>query len=60
MHGITSNYINPNERDANCTYFDTEYFEMRNGHLYFDPSFSSKIRQIEGSFDELTFTFIEY
>lgn len=61
MQGITSNYINARERDANCTYFDTEYFELSSGHhMYLDPSLSTKILKMDGKFDTLTFTFIEY
>ena len=60
MQGLTSNYANVNERDAICTYFDTEYFRMSTGHLYLDPSLSTKITRMDGIFDSLTFTFIEY
>lgn len=62
MDGLTSNYINPRERDAMCKYFDTEYFEITptTHHMYLDPSLSTKVNQMDKKFDALTFTFIEY
>lgn len=60
MQGLTSNYRNSKERDANCTYFDTESFTMKTGHFYLDPSLSTKIRLVGERFDQLSFKFIEY
>jgi len=60
MQGLTSNYINSKERDANCTYFDTESFSMKTGHFYLDPSFQTTVKHMGGRFEQLKFQFIEY
>ena len=60
MTNLVANYIKDRERDANCTYFDTEYFRMSTGHFYLDPSQSTKINQVGKDFESLTFTFVEY
>ena len=60
MTGLVSNYINDRERDANCTYFDTEYMRMSTGHFYLDPSQSTKIQHVGKDYDAITFTFVEY
>lgn len=60
MHGLTSNYINSKERDANCHYFDPETFTIKEGHFYLDPSFQVTVRQMGGRFEQLKFQFIEY
>lgn len=48
MTGITSQYSNQNERDAeNCAYWDPEILGMRTGvHLYLDPSLEIPLGQI--------------
>lgn len=60
MTNLVANYIKDRERDANCTYFDTEYFRMSTGHFYLDPSQSTKINCVGKNYEELTFTFVEY
>lgn len=65
MNGITSNYINPKERDANCTYYDDEYGGFKMAHMYLDPSisFKTKEKNRDGTpkrYGEMTWTFIEY
>lgn len=64
MHGITSNYINKNERDANCEYFDSEYQKRKTGHFYLDPSLAfNELEEKDGivtEYGEMTWTFIEY
>lgn len=60
MQGLTSNYINSAERDANCEYFDTETFTIKQGHMYLDPSQSFKIRIYKERYPAITFTFVEY
>lgn len=60
MTGLTSNYINYAERDANCEYFDTESFTSKTGHFYLDPSQSTTIKTFLVRFQAITFTFVEY
>lgn len=60
MTGLTSNYINRAERDANCEYFDPEFFEVKSGHLYLDPSQSFKINIYKERYESIKFTFVEY
>lgn len=38
VDGITSNYINYSERDAQCTYYDPESRTYKEGHLYLDSN----------------------
>ncbi len=65
MAGITANYINPKERDANCTYYDDESGAMKTGHFYLDPSLEFNRIEVDANgvptkYGETKFTFIEY
>lgn len=65
MDNITSNYINYNERDANCTYYDDESGSFKTGHFYLDPSIEFPRKQVDKNgiptkYDEITWIFIEY
>lgn len=65
MQGITSNYINSKERDANCTYYDDEYGTFSSGHFYLDPSLEFNRKEVDESgkvvkYGEMQWTFIEY
>lgn len=63
MAGIRSNYINYNERDANCTYFDPENNSYKTGHFYLDSNTQWGIKQIlngEKIYDSVKFAFVEY
>lgn len=64
IFGLASNYINYNERDANCTYYDPESRTSKTGHFYLDPSVKFRIKKISGNnvdrYGEMTWTFIEY
>lgn len=65
MAGITSNYINPKERDANCTYYDDESRGFKTGHFYLDPSLQFVRNEVgkDGrptKYGEMQWTFIEY
>lgn len=62
MQGITSNYINPLERDAICTYYDEEYDVEKTGHFYLDPNFEIVISKEgkEKKYEEFNMTFTEY
>lgn len=62
--GIASNYINYNERDANCRYYDPESRSYKTGHFYLDPSVQFRIKKVTDSgvdkYGEMSWTFIEY
>lgn len=65
MQGMVSNYINYNERDANCRYYDDENGAFKTGHFYLDPSFKFKRDEVDGNgiptkYGEMQWTFIEY
>lgn len=63
MDKMVENYKNAKERDANCTYYDTEYFSYKTGHFYLDPSLQTKILGLKNGklwFNEITWLFIEY
>ena len=62
MQSITSNYINPLERDANCTYYDEEYDVEKTGHFYLDPNLEFVINEDgeDKSYEEFSMTFTEY
>lgn len=63
MEHMTENYLNAKERDANCTYYDTEHFKYKTGHFYLDPSFQMKLLGVKDGelwFNEATWLFIEY
>ena len=63
MSNVSSNYMNNNERDANCTYYDPETRSYKSGHFYLDPSLQFKLKgEQNGSliYGETQFLFIEY
>lgn len=60
IRGLTSNYINWNERDANCEYFDNERLAFRTGHLYLESSQGFTIKLYKKSYPSIKFTFVEY
>lgn len=60
IDGITSNYINDLERDANCIYWDDEYGVYREGHLYLESSQAFKVKHFRKKYPQITFTFVEY
>lgn len=63
MKGIVQNYINPKERDAMCSYYDTEYMCYKNGHLYLDSNMSWSLGGTAGGeliFKPCKFSFVEY
>lgn len=41
MSAVRESYINYNERDADCSYFDPETGEMKTGHFYLDSNLVS-------------------
>ncbi len=61
--GIVSNYINPKERDAICSYYDTENRCYKNGHMYLDSNMSWSPGGTVGReliYKPCKFTFVEY
>ena len=63
MTSVSSSYINSNERDANCSYFDEEYQTSGTGHFYLDSNFQVSIKQQWGNrtlYDSCHFKFVEY
>ena len=60
MQGITDNYINRLERDAECDYYDTETRTYKTGHFYLDPSVTFSVKEFGKTYAEMTWTFIEY
>lgn len=66
MEGITSNYINENERNAQCTYYNDEKRVNMTGKFYMDPSIKFRKKQVNKQtgevekYGEMTWNFIEY
>lgn len=63
MDSIVANYINYNERDANCTYFDPETGTMKTGHFYMDSNLAFNLYAVWNGipfYKETTFKFVEY
>ena len=63
MNDITSSYINYNERDAQCTYFDPETGQMKSGHFYLDSNLAFEFYGVfDGviTYNETHFAFVEY
>lgn len=64
--GLTANYINYNERDAQCTYYDDENRCDKTGHFYLDPSLQFRRKKVNKEtgkveiYGEMTWLFIEY
>lgn len=63
MDSIVANYINYNERDANCTYWDMENGVLKSGHFYIDSNLGFTLQSvIDGKrlYGETSFKFVEY
>lgn len=63
IDGITRNFLNPLERDGNCTYYDAWIHDYRTVHMYIDPSTDFKlIEEVNGKleYNETQMLFIEY
>lgn len=70
MESLERNYLNPNETDANCTYFNPrKAWNPANayltGHFYLDPSLKHRIKRVDDNgksikYGEMQWTFIEY
>lgn len=63
ISSLVSNYIVYEERDAMCSYYDSENCEMKTGHFYLDSNFQTKVKQQWGNkklYDSNHFKFVEY
>lgn len=63
ISGMKKNFINPLERDGNCTYYDTWAGGLKTAHMYIDPSTQfDLIRETNGKriYNETQMLFIEY
>lgn len=60
IQGLTSNYISWSDRDAMCTYWDTERLTYSTGHIYLESSQPIKIKTFNKRYPSITFTFVEY
>lgn len=63
VNGIVSNYQNEKERDAQCSYYDTEHFCYKTGHFYLDSNIEiSPCGEAGGEvvYAPVTFSFVEY
>lgn len=63
LSSLSSQYLNYNERDAICSYFDPESGAMKSGHFYLDSNFKVSIKQVWGGkklYDACHFKFVEY
>lgn len=65
LSNLESNYVNQNETDANCTYYNPRKRSYANGHFYLDPSLKFRIKKEDDSgktirYNETQWTFIEY
>lgn len=62
-NGIVRNYINPSERDAICTYYDTENRCYKQGHFYLDSNMAWAPGGTAGGemiYKPCKFSFVEY
>lgn len=63
IDGLTRNFINPNDRDGYCTYYDMWIHDYRTAHMYIDPSMKFGLtEEVAGKLEvgETQFLFIEY
>lgn len=64
LTALEGNYINADETDAECTYFNPRKRSYSTGHFYLDPSVQFRIRKVDGGqkieYGETQWVFIEY
>lgn len=61
--GMTASYINFNERDAMCSYYDFETRTQKTGHFYLDSNWKTHVIWRRGDrflYGETHFAFVEY
>lgn len=62
---LERNYINQNETDANCVYYNPRKRQYSTGHFYLDPSVKFRIKKVDDegkkiNYGETQWVFIEY
>lgn len=65
MQGMVSNYIDYNERDSMCEYYDDENGVIKTGHFYLDPSTTLNRAEVDSNgiptrYGQVQWLFIEY
>lgn len=65
LAALEANYINVDETDADCTYFNPRKRAYSTGHFYLDPSVRFRIRKVDEAGQEIEYgetqwVFIEY
>lgn len=63
LSSLKNQYINWDERDAECSYYDPESGTTKSGHFYLDSNFQVSIKQVWGGhklYDSCHFKFVEY
>lgn len=63
--GLRANYLNTNETDANCVYYNPRIGDYKTGHFYLDPSVEFQIKKEDENgksirYSEMQWLFIEY
>ncbi len=65
LANLNQNYINTNETDANCNYYNPRTGEYKTGHFYLDPSVKFRIKKVDKlgkkiEYGEVQWIFVEY
>lgn len=63
IDAMVASYINYNERDAMCEYYDFETHKTKTGHFYLDSNWKPKVVRKVGDdifYGETHFKFVEY
>lgn len=65
LANLQRNYINNNETDANCNYYNPRTGNYKTGHFYLDPSVQFRIKKVDEAgrkikYGETQWIFIEY
>lgn len=65
LAALEANYINEDETDANCTYFNPRKRKYSTGHFYLDPSVKFRVKKADDAglgieYGETQWIFTEY
>ena len=60
VDNLVANYIEYNERDAQCEYLSMETLTMKQGHMYLDPSCKFNVQQLNAKVSAFSLRFTEY
>lgn len=65
LAALNRNYINENETDAKCEYFNPRTGDYKTGHFYLDPSVKFRIKKVDDegkkiNYGSMQWIFIEY